>query len=381
MADYVGMRHLSCRAKGYFLHAISTCLLLLFFQASSSPAHAVPIEQIQIGDSYFINNVFSDNDLVVVKQIDYNRNTIKVEYTTGGVDWVSPSKLLSTTQSRETDVKEGVVGTAVVVGALWAILDPDGFQDAINKQQSQSAKKSNHSSATTTSSHNDNQKNIHSGSVAITAVPFSPIVRGEWLDGNENWRSWAENKISSSLIKNVSIESVRLKGIPFYSSLSRDVFLIEAAETGRTGAYYIVHDNTAGNTTILLDGKGSSIHEINKEFNFYLNSSSQAVEYLEFFTSSISADGGIFLIIEPDEKYLSRSLINEIGISPTRVVSQTTNGWEIDADVIYDNYVFSAEFFVEKNGNVTMIDDKPKKQIDFDYNVVMDGSRRVYVSN
>lgn len=151
--------------------------------------------------------------------------------------------------------------------------------------------------------------------------------------------------------------------IPFYSSLSRDIFLIEAAETGRTGAYYIVHDNTAGNTTILLDGKGSSIHEINKEFNFYLNSSSQAVEYLKFFTSSISADGGIFLIVEPDEKYLSRSLINEIGISPTRVVSQTTNGWEIDADVIYDNYVFSAEFFVEKNGNVTMIDDKPKNKL------------------
>lgn len=358
---------------------VSAACFFLFLQVLWSPAHAVPIDQIEVGDSYFIHNVFSGNDLVTVRKIDYNRNVVKIEYATGGVDWVAPSKLLSNTQSREADFKDGVVGTTVVLGALWAILDPEGFKGELRKQQSRSAVNSDRSK-TTVSSEPTAQGKKSDNVVAVTAVPFSPVVVGSWQSTGEDWRSWAEKKISSTLGSNVSIESVRFKRIPFYSNVTRNVVLVEAAETGRTGAYYIVHDYTAGKVTEILGGKGSSIHEINRKFGLYLSSPEQAAEYLKFFTSCISADDGIFLIVEPDDEYLSSDSLREIGISAMQVISASADGWEIGADVIYNNYLYRSKFFVSRGGLVEMKDDTPKKQIDFRYIVVMDGSRRVYVS-
>ena len=130
----------------------------------------------------------------------------------------------------------------------------------------------------------------------------------------------------------------------------------------------------------MLSGKGTPIHKMNKLMALSIDSATKAEAYLKFFTSAISADDGIFVVLEPDADYLPTNLRREIGIKPISVRKSNNGSWSIFSDVIYGGSVFEAEFLVHRDGNVEMVNDSFKKQLSFEYKVVMDGPRRVYVS-
>ncbi len=330
--------------------------ILLASMAVPNIALAMPIEDIDVGDTYFINNIFSKNSLVIVRRVDRKRNRVKVQFETGGTEWVDPSKLIGRTEAQKKDVQEAVVGTAVVLGAIWAILDPKGFKEATKSKPSTGG----------------------SSPIRISAIPFSPVVKGAWKAGSKKWKDWAEKTLRKKLKKSVSIESVRTKRIPFYSTAKRNVVLAEAAQTGRRGAYYLVAE-TGGTTVILLDGKGPSIHLANKHYGFSVDSADKAKAYLEFHNSAISSDSSIFMILRPDAEFLSSRTRKQIGISPIRVL-RANRDWKIYADVLYKDVVAAMEFVVSRSGVVRAVKDTFKKKVSYQYRVVMDGPRRVYVA-
>jgi len=344
-------------------------------------AGAVPIGDIDVGDTYHVNHVFSENELVVVTRIDAANGRVKIQYSTGGTDWVSPSDLYTRSGARNEDVAEAVVGTALIAGALWAIFDPEGFKEAMRDDNSSSSSPTPRRQSDSASMRSSSEATGSYGSpVAISAVPFSPIVDGAWVDAGDDWRNWSEGVLRNKFGTTVQIESVNTKTIPFYSTANRKVVLAEAIQTGRTGAYYIAAV-IGTKSVVVLDGKGASIHRLNKLLDFSVNSAATAESYVKFFTSAISNDKGIFVVLDSDIDYLSQESLNQIGVKSVRVYGDARKGWTVLADVIYGSHVFSAEFLVSKNGNVEMLDDAPKRELSLEYLVVMEGGRRSYVKN
>lgn len=363
---YFGRLAIECRLMRIAVVAISMSIPVI--------AAAVPIGDIDVGDTYFINNVFSENELVVVKRIDRARGRVKIQYSTGGVDWVAPSKLYTRSGSRKADTEEVIVGTALVAGALWAIFDPDGFERAMannNSRRSSSNPRKERKPAQTSTT--------PTSTVNISAVPFSPVISGSWSGQGEEWVNWAETTLKTELDKSVDIESVRTKKIPFYSTSDRNVVLAEAVQAGRAGAYYIVAE-TGKPTKVVLNGNGTPIHKMNKLMGLSIGSAAEAEAYLKFFTSAISADDGIFIVLEPNADYLPANLRRAIGINAIQVRQRDKKAWSILSDIIYGGSVFEAEFLVHRDGKVEMLNDSFKRDLSFEYKVVMDGPRRVYVS-
>jgi len=218
-----------------------------------------------------------------------------------------------------------------------------------------------------------------SNAVNMSTVPFSPVIEGEWSNKGKAWVEWAETTLQKKFGRFVDIESVRTKRMPFYSTSSRNVVLAEAIQAGRTGAYYIIAV-TGENTKVVLNGNGDPIHEMNKLMGFSIESSQKAEEYLKFFTSAISSDEGIFVVIDPKADYLPQS-VYQIGIRPVRVKQKNSRKWLVSADVIYGKSIFEAAFVVSRDGAVEMTADTFKQHIVLDYSVVMDGPRRKYIIN
>ncbi len=95
------------------LRACVASLLLL----TSFTAIAEDIRYIIPGERYYLKGFFSD-ELVIVTAVDRTRNRVKIQTSEGAVDWVSPSKLLTDSQSTDRDVTRG----AVAVGVIGAIV-------------------------------------------------------------------------------------------------------------------------------------------------------------------------------------------------------------------------------------------------------------------
>jgi len=218
-----------------------------------------------------------------------------------------------------------------------------------------------------------------SNAANISTVPFAPVIEGDWSNKGNTWVNWAETTLKKEFDRFVDIESVRTKRIPFYSTSSRNVVLAEAIQAGRTGAYYIIAV-TGENTTVVLNGNGDPIHEMNKLMAFSIDSPKKAEEYLKFFTSAISSEDGIFVVIDPRANYLPQS-VYRIGIRPVRVRRKNSRKWLVSSDVIYGKSIFEAEFVIDRDGTVEMTADSFKEHLFLDYRVVMDGPRRMYIIN
>lgn len=362
---------------GTFFYGLKVALVAFLSFVIMIPAisMAVPLKEIDVGDTYYINNVFSENDLILVKRIDWNKRLVKVQYETGGVDWVSPSKLYTRTGARQADTEEAIVGSAFVAGVLWAILDPDGFERAMGNTNAKGSGQNQNKRRNLTKTNKTSQKEVN-----ISAVPFSPDIKGSWANEGNIWVDWAETTLKTELGRFVDIESVRTKRIPFYSTSNRNVVLAEAIQAGRTGAYYIIAV-AGGSAKVVLNGDGTPIHKMNNLMGLSIDTPEKVEDYLKFFTSAIGADEGIFVILDPKVSYLSKNMQHNIGIRPIRVQQKNSREWLVSSGVIYGNSVYEAQFIVNRNGMVEMIDDSFKQHIYFEYGVVMDGPRRMYVKN
>ncbi|MGO1120191.1 hypothetical protein ACTL6U_15910 [Rhodovibrionaceae bacterium A322] len=367
-------------ARSLCLNRNQRSVLVLFLSVSllvSPVAKAEDINLIDVGDTYYINNLLSENDLVVVRRIDKSRGLVKVSYAKGGTEWVEPSKLLRRSQSRQADQKEAVAGMVAVGGVLWAILDPEGFNKAMKSSPKSGTSSTNQTaSAPKQTSPAATQANV----VQIEAVPFAPVVEGRWVSQSSIWINWARTSLEKHLGKELRIEAVKTKIIPFYSTPSREVYLVEAVEEGHLSAYYILAVSDSQMHQV-LDGSGTSISKFNRALGFQVVSAKQAVEYVKFFSSAIAAESGIFLILEPNADFLPSNTRKSIGIPPMEVAKTVGEAWNIYADVIYGDNIYATVLQVDQKGGVKMLSDTFKKQISFRYHVAMKQGRRYYFAN
>ncbi len=93
----------------------------LFLLLVLGAAHAARISDLDVGDGVYVQGIFSD-DLVHIVRIDYQGHRVKVRRSTDGTtSWVKPSSLIS----RETSVGNDIGRAAITVGLLVCALDPD----------------------------------------------------------------------------------------------------------------------------------------------------------------------------------------------------------------------------------------------------------------
>lgn len=100
--------------------------LTLFGSLVTHTAIGVDVQGIQPGDVYYLYQPIGENDRVVVKYVDPQNGRVKIQYlSTGAVDWVAPSKLLTQSDSDRADVETQVMGTALVLGLIGCAANPD----------------------------------------------------------------------------------------------------------------------------------------------------------------------------------------------------------------------------------------------------------------
>ena len=112
------------------MRTLSTTLILIGGLITRA-ALAVDIQSIQPGEGYYIYQPIGENERVIVKFVDLHRNQVKIQYlSTGVVDWVAPAKLLTQSDSDRADVETRVMGTALVIGAIACLADPNSCKQS-----------------------------------------------------------------------------------------------------------------------------------------------------------------------------------------------------------------------------------------------------------
>jgi hypothetical protein len=106
------------------LLVLGLCSLLLLAPVAGQAADYRFVDR---GDTYYLDHLF-ENQLVVV--LGKENGWVKVRYLNGAVDWVAPSRLLTQSQSNANDTAEKVVGTGVVLLALFCLANPAACSDA-----------------------------------------------------------------------------------------------------------------------------------------------------------------------------------------------------------------------------------------------------------
>ncbi len=109
--------------------------LFLSILTTTTTLYAANISDLDIGDGMYLQGVFSD-ELVYVVRIDYGRNRVKVRRSEDGTTkWVNASNLISRESSTGNDILRG----AVVVSALACALNPERCKgNSSNKRSSSS---------------------------------------------------------------------------------------------------------------------------------------------------------------------------------------------------------------------------------------------------
>lgn len=85
----------------------------------SANAFALPISRIDPGDGLYLDNIFA-NSLVQVIRVDDRNNWVKIRHGNGYTEWVRPSRLLT----REESAAHEVVETAIWIAVFACAMDP-----------------------------------------------------------------------------------------------------------------------------------------------------------------------------------------------------------------------------------------------------------------
>lgn len=81
---------------------------------------AVPLDDIDSGDVYYLNE-FGSNSRVVVVSVERSTNRIKIRREDGTTDWTSPDRLLTSQQSTGSEVVEAVGWAALFAAGVCAL--------------------------------------------------------------------------------------------------------------------------------------------------------------------------------------------------------------------------------------------------------------------
>ncbi|MFO1497158.1 MAG: ankyrin repeat domain-containing protein [Verrucomicrobiota bacterium] len=202
----------------------------------------------------------------------------------------------------------------------------------------------------------------------MNETPLSPL-------DTPNWTSVASDSAEFSLI-------AASQSSPSLSSATTRLTVL-ALDFYRAYRLYQAEDSNWANLRLFflsdgvdvyrLDGSSSPIHQINAKAQLIL-SEQNVLRYLSFFCLFVHGDRGPFLVIDS----LTDSLIpaalrgaNELGPSepakklfqlyrrPALFGTDPDGKFRTSAMVLYANAVFLADFLVQPDGMITMVDDEP----------------------
>lgn len=169
------------------------------------------------------------------------------------------------------------------------------------------------------------------------------------------------NPIDGKYQASETTTQVAWRPLPFYDSVVL-VRLIDATWTPRHLVLYYLVD--AGNP-YRLNGQSWPIHEINAKAPIKINTNN-VLDYLKFFCFFVRGEEGPFLIAEEiTDPYMPKNLdpqtrtVIEGTLRAASFEGQDANGnYMCDAVVFYSNALFIANFQVQPNGFIEMLDDE-----------------------
>lgn len=107
-----------------------------------------------------------------------------------------------------------------------------------------------------------------------------------------------------------------------------------------------------------LPGKSAPIHSLNASGALRIGNERAAVDYLEFFCSHVWGDAGPFLLVQSADDPRLVGARPETTVAPI-AIQQGGQGYVATTHVIYGEQLFKAQFRIEHNGNVVMLEDTP----------------------
>lgn len=222
----------------------------------------------------------------------------------------------------------------------------------------------------------------NAGENNFPSLLFPPYIKGTWFSPNADLTDTVETILKSDTGKNIKIQSIRLKRIPFLTYDRQSAILFEATPPNTHDAYYIIVVLEEGKEggVLVLDGKGDSITKFNKKIGFSITSASTAQAYLSFFTSSIASSDGIFIVADPSDKFFPKDILDPSEIKPIVATENTDGSFTISASVVAGNSLFESTFNVTPTGEVDMVSVKHVRDLGLNHKVVMNGKRRTFVT-
>lgn len=345
-------------------HRLATLLIsILFFNLLPVGVYAaVQPEKIKVGDSYYINTLFTEGNRIIVKRIFSEGKKIRVRTANGSTFNARSSDLSRVPDRTGFGESADIVGSISSDGADWIVFDSDWYRIPGSK-------------------HFIDSEEIFKGKPTVPGsyLPLAPIVEGEWEEGEEDLRYWAESILDNKLTESEFIETVRFKPLPFYSTRENKVILVEAIVNGFSGAYYLLQ-NTKNDEIVILNKK-AQLDNFIRSLSLKLASTSQALAYLKFFTSAIYESEGAFTILDPSDHLLPKYTVEDVVVK-----SEFSDGydfcWKFTADMLFRDSLFRVGMKVYPNGRIKMTGGIiPKSKVALDELIVADEARRFYIDN
>lgn len=193
------------------------------------------------------------------------------------------------------------------------------------------------------------------------------LMAGSWrtVDGAEMLRLYRQlGKEAHGLLSEPLAQAMqfRVLPLPFYDQTS----LLEVRARGDQGQLILAHVLLTPKGNPVLNGTSPVIHELNATGLLHLDSAEQAAAYLRFFCGAVVGTEGPFTIIErADQVWLapdaSPALRGQIAakLSPPHFTPDPKGGWRAQAVVSYSDALFVADFHIQLNGVVEMLNDTP----------------------
>jgi hypothetical protein len=199
----------------------------------------------------------------------------------------------------------------------------------------------------------------------VATPPFSRCFSTE--DGWETVDKEARAKVFAEinpLLEGVecTLESSEVHSRPLY--WYRNSILLRIRDARWSPSTLRIYCLSNGSTLHLLDGTSAPIHGFNEKVPIRLREQ-DTLDYLRFFCFFVRGEGGAFYIVESaDDPMLSSqtgaaSVLERVA-TPAIVTERGDDGRAIcKAIVLYDRALFRAEFAVDSNGMMEMLDDEP----------------------
>lgn len=159
---------------------------------------------------------------------------------------------------------------------------------------------------------------------------------------------------------NAAVDAVRVLKLPFYPRWILCDLQFAAGADARKGEAILCLYRPDGCTPI--DGRSERVRGHNDRHGVSLETEERRTAYLEFFCTAVFGEEGPFRIVHPSTP-LERTGNNEAPIDPDKIVplrpiAATKQGDRgIECTVSYGRTLFTAEFVVDAEGTVVMVDD------------------------